>query len=72
MKNFNNENELKKAYAEHLRTTCEDDFYLTRLEKIEVNTLNGGYTPMNAINLGISTKSKHIGYIPGFGYTEVV
>ena len=70
MKQFNNEMELKKAYAIHMNERCDDDFYFNHIDRVELYTLNGGYTPMNAKDMGIITKSKHISYIPEFGYTE--
>lgn len=71
MKNFNSEIELREAYAKHMVERCDDDFYLNDLDRVELYSLKGGYTPMNAKDMGIITKSKYILYIPEFGYTEM-
>lgn len=71
MTKFNTEMELAKAYAEHMNTVCEDSFYLEDLNRVEMYSLRGGYTPMNAKDMGITTTSKYILYVPEFGYTEV-
>jgi len=68
---FNNENEMKIAWAEHMNKSCQDDFYLNDLNRVQVNSLRGGYTPMNMKDMGVITKSKYILYIQDFGYTEV-
>jgi len=71
MTKFNTEKEMRMAFAEHMNESCQDDFYLNDLNRVEVNVLRGGYTPMNMKDMGVITKAKFIVYIQDYGYTEV-